>query len=79
MCNDVKAKHDCAVIELEQKVAKLLDDNESLKIHCNELSESIKEMKTMNIEQTTSLTAKNDEFKAQLLEKGFTIAALKMS
>ncbi|GKD50763.1 hypothetical protein Tco_1279739 [Tanacetum coccineum] len=29
------------------------------------------------IEQTTSLIAKNDEFKAQLQEKGFTIAALK--
>ncbi|GJR25270.1 hypothetical protein Tco_1101502 [Tanacetum coccineum] len=29
------------------------------------------------IEQTTSLIAKNDEFKAQLQEKGFTIATLK--
>ena len=29
------------------------------------------------IEQTTSLIAKNDDFKAQLQEKGFTITALK--
>ncbi|GJR35906.1 hypothetical protein Tco_1211590 [Tanacetum coccineum] len=39
--------------------------------------DSIKVTRTKTIEQTTSLIAKNDEFKAQLQEKGFTIAALK--
>lgn len=34
-------------------------------------------MRTKTIEKITSLIAKNDEFKAQLQEKGFTIAALK--
>ena len=80
MCNEVKAKHDSDVIatrKFEQKMAELLDENESLKIQCKELCDLIKETKTKNIEQTTSLIAKNDEFKAQLLEKGFTIAVLK--
>lgn len=31
MCSEVKAKHDCDAIEFEQKVAILLDENESLK------------------------------------------------
>ncbi|GJW01179.1 hypothetical protein Tco_1556430 [Tanacetum coccineum] len=39
--------------------------------------DSIKVTRTKTIKQTTSLIAKNDEFKAQLQEKGFTIAALK--
>ena len=34
-------------------------------------------MRTKMIEQTTSLIAKNDDFKAQLQEKGFTITTLK--
>ncbi|GJW49743.1 hypothetical protein Tco_0091094 [Tanacetum coccineum] len=37
----------------------------------------IKTTRARNIEHTTSLIAKNDEFKAQLQEKGFAIAALK--
>jgi hypothetical protein len=77
MCNDVKAKHDCAVIELEQNVANLLVKNETLKHQCNEWCESIKDTKTKTLEQITSLIAKNDEFKAQVQEKGFTITALK--
>ncbi|GJT25527.1 hypothetical protein Tco_0895464 [Tanacetum coccineum] len=39
--------------------------------------DSIKVTRTKTIEQITSLIAKNDEFKAQLQEKGFAIAALK--
>ncbi|GJZ21310.1 hypothetical protein Tco_0558349 [Tanacetum coccineum] len=39
--------------------------------------ESIKTTRARNIEHTTSLIAKNDDFKAQLQEKGFAIAALK--
>ncbi|PWA61472.1 Actin-binding, cofilin/tropomyosin type [Artemisia annua] len=80
MCNEVKAKHDSDVIatrKFEQKMAELLLENESLKKHCKNLNESIKETRTNAIEQTTSLIVKNDEFKAQLQEKGFTITALK--
>ncbi|GJS44098.1 hypothetical protein Tco_0569141 [Tanacetum coccineum] len=77
-----KVKHDIHVIEtinieLEHKVAKLLTENETLKKHYKDLYDSIKVTRTKTIEQTTSLIAKNDEFKAQLQEKGFTIAALK--
>ncbi|GJS84602.1 hypothetical protein Tco_0751143 [Tanacetum coccineum] len=39
--------------------------------------DSIKTTRARNIEHTTSLIAKNDDFKAQLQEKGFAIAALK--
>ncbi|GJT32112.1 hypothetical protein Tco_0922531 [Tanacetum coccineum] len=82
--NEAKVKHDKDVIEtinikLEHKVAKLLKENETLKRHYKELFDSIKVTRTKTIEQTTSLIAKNDEFKAQLQEKGFAIAALKMS
>ncbi|GJU57883.1 monodehydroascorbate reductase [Tanacetum coccineum] len=45
--------------------------------HYKDLYDSIKVTRTKTIEQTTSLIDKNDEFKAQLQEKGFTIAALK--
>lgn len=65
------------ISELSIYVAELLKENESLKRHQKDLGDSIKEMRTKTIEQTTSLIAKNDEFKAQLLEKGFTITALK--
>ncbi|GJT59815.1 hypothetical protein Tco_1003348 [Tanacetum coccineum] len=80
--NEAKVKHDIDVIEtinieLEHKVAKLLKENETLKKHYKDLYDSIKVTRTKTIEQTTSLIAKNDEFKAQLQEKGFTIAALK--
>ncbi|GJS85703.1 hypothetical protein Tco_0752244 [Tanacetum coccineum] len=64
-------------IELEHKVAKLLKENETLKRHYKELSDSIKKMRAKTIEHTTYLIAQNDEFKAQLQEKGFAIAALK--
>ncbi|GJU55008.1 hypothetical protein Tco_1228722 [Tanacetum coccineum] len=80
--NEAKVKHDIDVIEtinieLEHKVAKLLKENETLKRHYKELFDSIKTTRTKTIEHTTSLIAKNDEFKAQLQEKGFAIAALK--
>ncbi|GKF88931.1 hypothetical protein Tco_0262894, partial [Tanacetum coccineum] len=64
-------------IELEHKVAKLLVENENLKKHYKDLYDSIKVTRTKTIEQTTSLIAKNDEFKAQIQEKGFGIVALK--
>ncbi|GKA42710.1 hypothetical protein Tco_0735370 [Tanacetum coccineum] len=80
--NEAKVKPDIDVIEtinieLEHKVAKLLKENDSLKKHYKELYDSIKTTRARNIEHTTSFIAKNDEFKAQLQEKGFTIAALK--
>ncbi|GJS91679.1 hypothetical protein Tco_0774315 [Tanacetum coccineum] len=69
--NEAKVEHDIDVIEtinieLEHKVAKLLKENETLKRHYKELSDSIKTMRAKTIEHTTSLIAKNDEFKAQL-------------
>ncbi|GJX53259.1 hypothetical protein Tco_0281628 [Tanacetum coccineum] len=64
-------------IELEHKVAQLLKENETLKRHYKEMFDSIKTKRAKNIEHTTSLIAKNDEFKAQLQERGFEIAALK--
>ncbi|GKA85500.1 hypothetical protein Tco_0807154 [Tanacetum coccineum] len=81
--NEAKVKHDIDVIEtinieLEHKVAKLLKENETLKRHYKEIYDSIKTTRARNIEHTTSLIAKNDDFKAQLQEKGFAIAALKM-
>nr|GEY53303.1 retrovirus-related Pol polyprotein from transposon TNT 1-94 [Tanacetum cinerariifolium] len=72
--NEAKVKHDIDVIEtinikLEHKVAKLCKENETLKKHYKDLYDSIKVTRTKAIEQTTSLIAKNDEFKAQLQEK----------
>ncbi|GKA73522.1 hypothetical protein Tco_0779824 [Tanacetum coccineum] len=80
--NEAKIKHDIDVIEtinieLEHKVAKLLKENETLKRHYKELSDSIKTPRAKTIEHTTSLIAQNVEFKAQLQEKGFAFAALK--
>ncbi|GKE35287.1 hypothetical protein Tco_1454609 [Tanacetum coccineum] len=80
--NEAKVKHDIDVIEtinieLEHKMAKLLKENKTLKRHYKELSDSIKTTRAKTIEHTTSLIAKNDEFKAQLQEKGFAIATLK--
>ncbi|GJZ15346.1 hypothetical protein Tco_0551023 [Tanacetum coccineum] len=80
--NEAKVKHDIDVIEtinieLEHKVAKLLKENETLKKNCKELYDSIKTTRARNIDHATSLIAKNDDFKAQLQEKGFAIAALK--
>ncbi|GKD81901.1 hypothetical protein Tco_1348740 [Tanacetum coccineum] len=80
--NEAKIKHDIYVIEtinieMEHKVAKLLKENETLKRHYKELSDSIKTTRVKTIEHTTSLIAQNVEFKAQLHEKGFKIATLK--
>ncbi|GJQ96970.1 hypothetical protein Tco_0008109 [Tanacetum coccineum] len=80
--NEAKVKHDIDVIEtinieLEHKVAKLLKENETLKKHYKDLYDSIKTTRAKHIEHTTSLIANNDNFKAQLQEKGFAIAALK--
>ncbi|GKB88618.1 retrovirus-related pol polyprotein from transposon TNT 1-94, partial [Tanacetum coccineum] len=80
--NEAKVKHDIDVIEtinieLEHKVAKLLKENKTLKKHYKELYDSINTTRARTIEHTTSLIAKNDDFKAQLQEKGFAIAALK--
>ncbi|GJV04941.1 hypothetical protein Tco_1338510 [Tanacetum coccineum] len=79
--NEAKVKNDIDVtetinIELEHKVA-ILKENVTLKMHYKDMYDSIKVMKTKTIEQTTSLIAKNDEFKSQLQEKGFAIATLK--
>ncbi|GJT98213.1 hypothetical protein Tco_1093731 [Tanacetum coccineum] len=67
--NEAKVKHDIDVIktiniELEHKMAKLLKENETLKRHYKELSDSIKTMRAKTIEHTTSLIAQNAEFKA---------------
>ncbi|GJT96415.1 hypothetical protein Tco_1091933 [Tanacetum coccineum] len=58
-------------------MAKLSKQNETLKKHYKELYDSIKTTRAKNIEQTTSLIAKNAEFKVQLQEKGFANATLK--
>nr|GEZ68599.1 hypothetical protein [Tanacetum cinerariifolium] len=80
--NKAKIKHDIDVIEtinikLEHKVAKLLKKNETLKRHYKELPDSIKITRAKTIERTTSLIAQHAEFKAQLQEREFAIAALK--
>ncbi|GJR17194.1 hypothetical protein Tco_0965721 [Tanacetum coccineum] len=80
--NEAKVKHDIDVIEtinieLEHKVAKLLKENKTLKRQYKKLPDSIKTTRAKTIEHTTSLIAQNVEFKAQLQEKGFAIAALK--
>ncbi|GKA00650.1 actin-binding, cofilin/tropomyosin type protein [Tanacetum coccineum] len=80
--NEAKIKHDIDVIEiinieLKHKVAKLLKKNETLKRHYKVLFDYIKTTRAKTIEHTTSLIAQNAEFKAQLQEKGFAIAALK--
>ncbi|GJU36098.1 hypothetical protein Tco_1184452 [Tanacetum coccineum] len=79
---EAKIKHDIDVIEtinieLEHKMAKLLKENETLKRHYIKLFDSIKTTRAKTIEHTTSLIAQNAEFKAQLQENGFAIAALK--
>nr|GEX79300.1 actin-binding, cofilin/tropomyosin type [Tanacetum cinerariifolium] len=81
-CNEAKVKHDIDVIEtinieLEHKMAKSLKEFETLKRHYKELFDSIKITRAKTIEHTTSLIAQNAEFKAQLQERGFAIAALK--
>nr|GEY25050.1 hypothetical protein [Tanacetum cinerariifolium] len=80
--NEANIKHDIDAIEtinikLEHKVAKLHKKNKTLKRHYKELSDSIKTTRAKTIEHTTSLIAQNAEFKAQLQERVFAIAALK--
>ena len=80
--NLVKAKHDIDVIksrniELELYVARLRNENETLKRHHTDLRDSIKETGTKNLEHTTSLMVKNDKFKDQIQGKGFTTAAIR--
>ncbi|GKB88900.1 hypothetical protein Tco_0961172 [Tanacetum coccineum] len=80
--NEAKVKNDIDAIEtinieLEHKVAQLLKENETLKRHYKEMFDSMKTTRAKNIEHTTSLIANNDNFKAQLQEKGFAIASLK--
>nr|GEW17046.1 putative reverse transcriptase domain-containing protein [Tanacetum cinerariifolium] len=72
-------KHSYQSLESENRhmVAKLLKENETLKKNYKELFDSIKVTRVKTIEHTTSLTATNDKFKAQLQEKEFAIAALK--
>ncbi|GJR30311.1 hypothetical protein Tco_1106543 [Tanacetum coccineum] len=53
------------------------EENETLKKHYKELYDSIKTTRAKTIEHTTSLIALNADFKAQLQEKGYAIAALK--
>nr|GEV23111.1 hypothetical protein [Tanacetum cinerariifolium] len=55
----------------------LLKENKTLKKNYKELFDSIKITRAKTTEHTTSLIATNDEFKAQLQEKGFAIAVLK--
>nr|GEX45725.1 hypothetical protein [Tanacetum cinerariifolium] len=55
----------------------MAEENENLKRHYKELSDSIKTTRAKTIEHTTSLIAQNAEFKAQLQEKGFAVATLK--
>ncbi|GJU53296.1 hypothetical protein Tco_1227010 [Tanacetum coccineum] len=64
-------------IELEHSVAKLLNKIKTLKKNYKDLYDSIKITRSNTIEQTTSLLANNANFKAQIQEKVFTIAALK--
>nr|GEX44719.1 reverse transcriptase zinc-binding domain-containing protein [Tanacetum cinerariifolium] len=66
-------------IELEHSVAKLRKKNETLKKHYKDLYDYIKIMRSKTIEQTTSLLANNVDLKAQIQEKFFGIAALKMT
>ncbi|GJY95124.1 hypothetical protein Tco_0511485 [Tanacetum coccineum] len=65
--NEAKVKHDIDVIEsinieLEHEMAKLLKENETLKRHYKELSDSIKITRAKTIEHTTSLIAQNAEW-----------------
>ncbi|GJY11570.1 hypothetical protein Tco_0380879, partial [Tanacetum coccineum] len=68
--NDADAD-DVDIKPVYDEVAKLLKENESLKKHYKELSDSIKTARAKTIEHTTSLIAQNADFKAKLQEKGF--------
>ncbi|GJY94587.1 hypothetical protein Tco_0510948, partial [Tanacetum coccineum] len=73
-------------IELEHSMAKLLienehlnKENETVKNHYKDLYDSIKTTRSKTIKQTTSLLANNVDLKAQIQEKVFAIAVLKMN
>nr|GEW33909.1 hypothetical protein [Tanacetum cinerariifolium] len=55
----------------------MAEENETLKRHYKELSDSIKITRAKTKEHTNYLIAQNAEFKTQLQERGFAIAALK--
>ncbi|GJS38966.1 hypothetical protein Tco_0564009 [Tanacetum coccineum] len=76
-CVNLELKYQNQALKEGQHVTKLLKEDETLKRHYKELFDSFKITRAKTIEHTTSLIAKNDEFKAQLPEKGFAIAALK--
>ncbi|GJT59643.1 hypothetical protein Tco_1003176 [Tanacetum coccineum] len=78
-CVNLELKYQNQVLKEGQhgQFLKVKKKNETLKKHYKELYDSIKTTRARNIEHTTSLIAKNDDFKAQLQEKGFAIAALK--
>ncbi|GKC71877.1 hypothetical protein Tco_1117760 [Tanacetum coccineum] len=73
--------HDTLIQHMESVKKSILKKgnmvNFKSKKHYKELSDSIKTTRAKTIEHTTSLIAKNDEYKAQLQEKGFAISALK--
>nr|GEX06273.1 hypothetical protein [Tanacetum cinerariifolium] len=69
---------------LKKTVAQFQKDFSKLEAHCINLELQLQNnvlksrtTRAKTIENTTSLIAKNNEFKAQLQEKGFAIAALK--
>nr|GEV35044.1 hypothetical protein [Tanacetum cinerariifolium] len=71
--NKVKIKKEIDVletinIELEHKVANFCKENENLKKHYKDLYDSIKIMRSKNIEQTTSLLSNNAALKPQIQE-----------
>ncbi|GJY79946.1 retrovirus-related pol polyprotein from transposon TNT 1-94 [Tanacetum coccineum] len=76
-CVNLELKYQNQALKEGQHVAKLLKENETLKNYYKELYDSIKTTRAKTIENTTSLVAQNAEFKAQLQEKRFAIAALK--
>ncbi|GJS64573.1 hypothetical protein Tco_0679137 [Tanacetum coccineum] len=88
--NKAKIKRDIDEIEtmnikLEHSLAKLLTqndhlnkENKTLKKYYKDLYDSIKITRSKTIEQTTSLLANNADLKAQIQEKVFAIAALKI-
>lgn len=65
------------ITELEHKLAVLHNENETLKRHCKNLNEYVKDVRTRATKHTKSLITKNDVFKAQLQERDSTITTLK--
>lgn len=63
--NEAKWIHE--INETECKMAKLHMENETLKVQCKELRDSIKEIKAKNINLTTSQFTKHNDLIAQSL------------